>query len=67
VGSASAYLQRRHTGAQELLAVADELSRWLLAETAPLALPDPRWHVLLYPIRDCEQFLRARMPTLEIS
>jgi len=49
------------------IAVADELSRWLLAETAPLALPDPRWHVLLYPIRDCEQFLRARMPTLEIS
>jgi hypothetical protein len=47
--------------------VADEVSRWLLAETAPLALPDPRWHVLLYPIRDCEQFLRARMPTLDIG
>jgi hypothetical protein len=51
----------------ETIELADELSRWLLAETAPLALPDPRWHVLLYPIRDCEQFLRARMPTLEIS
>ena len=51
----------------ETLDVADDLSRWLLAETAPLALPDPRWHVLLYPIRDCEQYLRARMPTLEIS
>lgn len=51
----------------ETLEVADELSRWLLAETAPLALPDPRWHVLLYPIRDCEQYLRARMPTLEIT
>ncbi len=45
---------------------ADEVSRWLLDETAPLALPDPRWHVMPYPIRDCEQFLRARMPTLEI-
>jgi hypothetical protein len=51
----------------ETIGVADELSRWLLAETAPLALPDPRWHVLLYPIRDCEQYLRSRMPTLEIS
>ncbi|MGD2215592.1 MAG: hypothetical protein PVJ64_02500 [Gemmatimonadales bacterium] len=51
----------------ETIEGADELSRWLLAETAPLALPDPRWHVLLYPIRDCEQYLRARMPTLEIS
>lgn len=51
----------------ETIELADELSRWLLAETAPLALPDPRWHVLLYPIRDCEQYLRARMPTLEIS
>ncbi|UCC71751.1 MAG: hypothetical protein JSV86_15445 [Gemmatimonadota bacterium] len=51
----------------ETLDVADEVSRWLLAETAPLALPDPRWHVMLYPIRDCEQYLRARMPTLEIS
>jgi hypothetical protein len=47
--------------------LADEISRWLLSETAPLALPDPRWHVLLYPIRDCEQYLRARMPTLDIT
>ena len=46
---------------------ADAISRWLLDETAPLALPDPRWDVLLYPIRDCEQFLRARMPTLGVS
>jgi len=46
---------------------ADEISRWLLSEVAPLSLPDPRWHVLLYPIRDCEQFLRARMPTLDVG
>lgn len=51
---------------EETVEDADELSRWLLAETAPLALPDPRWDVLLYPIRDCEQFLRARMPTLDV-
>ncbi len=50
----------------ETVALADEVSRWLLAETTPLALPDPRWHVMLYPIRDCEQYLRARMPTLDV-
>ncbi len=50
----------------ETVQLADELSRWLLAETTPLALPDPRWHVMLYPIRDCEQFLRSRMPTLDV-
>lgn len=47
----------------ETLARADDISAWLLSETAPLALPDPRWDTLLYPIRDCEQYLRARMPT----
>ncbi len=53
--------------AGETLELADEVSRWLIAETTPLALPDPRWHILLYPIRDCERFLRARMPTLDVS
>jgi hypothetical protein len=52
---------------RDTVEAADEISRWLLAETAPLSLPDPRWHVLLYPIRDCEAYLRARMPTLELS
>jgi len=46
----------------EMLDRADEISRWLLAETSPLALPDPRWDRLLYPIRECEEFLRARAP-----
>lgn len=41
---------------------ADEISRWLLAERAPLSLPDGRWDRLLYPIRDCEAFLRSRAP-----
>jgi hypothetical protein len=38
---------------------ADEVSRWVLAETAPIALPDPRWDTMAYGIRDCEEFLRA--------
>ena len=38
---------------------ADVVSRWVLAETTPLALPDPRWDVMSYPVRDCEEFLRA--------
>lgn len=38
---------------------ADQVSRWLLAEAAPLALPDGRWDKMVYGIRDCEEFLRA--------
>lgn len=45
---------------------ADRISSWLLNEVAPPALPDSRWDRLLYPIRDCEQFLRARAPVLHL-
>jgi hypothetical protein len=38
---------------------ADEVSRWVLAETLPLALPDSRWDKMAYGIHDCEEFLRA--------
>jgi hypothetical protein len=38
---------------------ADEVSRWILAEVAPLALPDARWDKMVYGVRDCEEFLRA--------
>jgi hypothetical protein len=38
---------------------ADEVSRWLLAETTPLAMPDSRWDRMAYGIRDSEEFLRA--------
>jgi hypothetical protein len=38
---------------------ADELSRWLLAESMPLAAPDPRWDRMAYGIRSAEEFLRA--------
>lgn len=38
---------------------ADEISRWILAEASPLALPDARWDKMVYGVRDCEEFLRA--------
>lgn len=38
---------------------ADLISRWILAEATPLALPDGRWDKMVYGIRDCEEFLRA--------
>lgn len=42
-----------------ITARADELSRWLLAESSPLAAPDPRWDRMAYGIRSAEEFLRA--------
>jgi hypothetical protein len=38
---------------------ADLVSRRILAEASPLALPDGRWDKMAYGIRDCEQFLKA--------
>ncbi|HEY5087642.1 MAG TPA: hypothetical protein VII66_09825 [Gemmatimonadaceae bacterium] len=43
----------------DVAARANEISRWVLAEIAPLSLPDTRWDRMAYGIRDCEQFLRA--------
>lgn len=40
--------------------MADRLSRWLLAERAPLSTPDLRWDRLLYGIHSVESYLRAR-------
>jgi hypothetical protein len=51
-----------HPQPQEMHAIgdrADEVSRWILAEASPLALPDARWDKMVYGIRDCEEFLRA--------
>jgi hypothetical protein len=39
---------------------ADAISQWLLAERAPLSLPDRRWDRLLYGIYSVEQYLRSR-------
>lgn len=38
---------------------ADEISRWVMRESSPLALPDRRWDKMAYGIRDTEEFLRA--------
>jgi hypothetical protein len=38
---------------------ADEISRWVMAESSPLSLPDGRWDKMAYGIRDTEEFLRA--------
>ena len=38
---------------------ANDVSRWVLAEVSPLALPDARWDKMVYGVRDCEEFLRA--------
>jgi len=48
-----------HDTPSELGERADEVSRWLLAEATPLALPDSRWDRMAYGIRDSEEFLRA--------
>jgi hypothetical protein len=48
-------------GRDDIGARADEVSRWILAEAAPLALPDARWDKMVYGVRDCEEFLRAVM------
>jgi hypothetical protein len=44
---------------KDIRARADEVSRWVLAEALPLAIPDARWDKMVYGIRDCEEFLRA--------
>jgi hypothetical protein len=43
----------------QIASLANDASRWLLAESLPLALPDGRWDKMVYGIRDCEEFLRA--------
>jgi hypothetical protein len=46
-------------GPSALTERADLVSRWLLAERTPVALPDARWDVMVYGIRDCEEYLSA--------
>jgi hypothetical protein len=45
------------TGSTEL---ADALSRWILAERAPVSAPDRRWDRLLYGVYSVEQYLKAK-------
>ncbi|MDX5895038.1 hypothetical protein [Rubrobacter radiotolerans] len=42
----------------EQSATFDEVSRWLLAERAPLAKPDFRWASMIYPIHYVEKILK---------
>jgi hypothetical protein len=48
---------------ERTLEIVDDISRWILAERAPLSLPDSRWDKMIYPIRDCEQYLRGIAPS----
>ena len=41
----------------DTLSLADTISRWLLAERAPISAPDGRWDRLLYGIRGVEEYL----------
>jgi len=41
----------------------DRLSAWIMTERRPLSLPDSRWDKMIYPIRDCEQYLRSQEPS----
>lgn len=52
-----ARLERLAGGAT--VAEATRVSRWLLAERAPIAAPDPRWDRLIYPMHEVETYLRA--------
>jgi hypothetical protein len=51
--------EERGASARKVGTRANEVSRWVLAETLPLAVPDGRWDKMVYGIRDCEEFLRA--------
>lgn len=48
-----------HVDANAITARADLVSRWMLAERSPVALPDTRWDVMVYGIRECEDYLSA--------
>lgn len=43
----------------ETIEQADQISRWLMAERAPVSAPDARWDRLLYGFRSVEVFLKA--------
>ncbi|MGQ0766095.1 MAG: hypothetical protein ACT4OZ_10555 [Gemmatimonadota bacterium] len=46
----------------DIAAGADAVSRDIFAERAPVSLPDRRWDVTAYGIRNCQQYLEARLP-----
>jgi hypothetical protein len=54
-----AYTAEMRADPRRIAERAEEVSRWVLAEASPLALPDARWDKMVYGVRDCEEFLRA--------
>jgi hypothetical protein len=48
------------TAGEGVVEDADRVSRWLLAERAPIAGRDSRWDRLLYPLHEVETLLRAQ-------
>jgi hypothetical protein len=41
-------------------AMANRISRWIMAERAPVSAPDHRWDRLLYGVYSVEQYLKAK-------
>jgi len=48
-------------GLSVTLKIVDEISRQFGVKGGQQVTPDPRWHNLIYPIRCCENYLRARV------
>jgi hypothetical protein len=46
--------------ANESRELVDAISRWILAERAPISAPDQRWDRLLYGVYSVEQYLKAK-------
>ena len=43
----------------------DEITRWIMAEKAPLAKPDSRWPAMIYPIQYVEKVLKPAIQGAE--
>ena len=48
---------------KQLLTRIDEISSWILLETKPVGFPASRWDRMIYPIKYCEDYLKAKAPT----
>lgn len=48
---------------KELISKVDEISSWILLETKPVGFPASRWDRMIYPIKYCEDYLKAKAPS----
>ena len=48
---------------QDLISRVDEISSWILLETKPVGFPASRWDRMIYPIKYCENYLKAKAPS----